>query len=257
MLEGHVEVRQDLAFGHQRNQLIDTRIRINVVQAHPDAEFGQCLAQLLQARLDRAAAIEAGTVLHIDAISARILRDDQQLAHAGLGQILRLLQHIADRPADQGPAQGRNDAEGATVIASFGNLQIGKVLRRELHTLRRHQTGEGIVWLRQMLMHMLKHFVGGMRAGDRQHLGMRAAHQILLGTQAAGNNHLAVLGQRLADRVKRLFNRRIDKAAGIDDDQIGTLVGRRNQIALRTQLGQNLLRIDQRLGTAQADKTYR
>ena len=44
VLEGDVEVRQDLALGHQRNDVVDMRIGIDVVQAHPDAELAQRLA---------------------------------------------------------------------------------------------------------------------------------------------------------------------------------------------------------------------
>ncbi len=105
VLERHVEVRQDLALGHQRDEVIDARVRIDVVQAHPDAEFGQRLAQFLQARLDRTPAEEAGAVFHIDAVGAGVLRDDQQLAHAGFGEVLRFGEHVADRPADERTAQ--------------------------------------------------------------------------------------------------------------------------------------------------------
>jgi hypothetical protein len=41
VLEGHVEVGQDLALGHQRNQVVDAGIGIDVVQAHPEAELAQ------------------------------------------------------------------------------------------------------------------------------------------------------------------------------------------------------------------------
>ena len=41
VLKRHIEIRQDFALRHQRDQLIDRRIRIDVMQAHPDAEFGQ------------------------------------------------------------------------------------------------------------------------------------------------------------------------------------------------------------------------
>jgi hypothetical protein len=39
VLEGHVEVGQDLALGHQRDEVVDAGIGIDVVQAHPDAEL--------------------------------------------------------------------------------------------------------------------------------------------------------------------------------------------------------------------------
>ena len=90
VLERHVEVGQDLAFGHQRQQVVDVRIRIDVVQAHPDAEFAERLAQVEQLGLHRPAAPEAGAVLDVDAVGAGVLRDDQQFLDAGLDQRLRL-----------------------------------------------------------------------------------------------------------------------------------------------------------------------
>ena len=145
MLEGYIEVRQDLALGHQRNHIIDRGIRVNVVQADPDAEAGQRLAQLLQARLDRLAAPEGGAVFEIDTIGAGVLRNDQNLFNASTGQIFRLGQHITNRSRNQRAAQRGDDAESAAMVAAFGNLKISKVIRRKAHALRRHQVGIGIV----------------------------------------------------------------------------------------------------------------
>ena len=131
------------------------------------------------------------------------------------------------------------------------------MLWRKLYALRRHQAGKWVMRLRQMRMHMLEHLVGGMWPGDRQHPWMRGADNILLRPQTTRNNYLAVFRQRLTDSVERFLNRRVDEAAGINDDQIGAFVGRRNQVALGTQLGKNLLGINQRLRAAQADKTHR
>ncbi len=38
VLERDVEVRQDLAVGHQRDHVVDVRVRVHVVHAHPHAE---------------------------------------------------------------------------------------------------------------------------------------------------------------------------------------------------------------------------
>src|SRR6185369_1953792 len=130
VLEGHIQVGQDLAFGHQRNDVIDRGVRVDVMQADPDAELGQRLAQLLEARLDRLAAPETGAVLDIDAVGAGVLRNDQDLFYAGPSQVLGLGQHVADRPRNQRATQRGDDAEGAAVVAAFGNLQVGEVVRR-------------------------------------------------------------------------------------------------------------------------------
>jgi hypothetical protein len=45
VLERHVEIGQHLALGHQRDHVVDVRVRIDVVQAHPHAELAQRLAR--------------------------------------------------------------------------------------------------------------------------------------------------------------------------------------------------------------------
>ena len=55
VLERHVEVGKDLALGHQRDHVVDVRIRIDVVQAHPDAELAERLAEVDDMRLQRLA----------------------------------------------------------------------------------------------------------------------------------------------------------------------------------------------------------
>ena len=56
---------------------------------------------------------------------------------------------------------------------------------------------------------------------------MRLAHDSppRLGAEAAGDDDLAVLGERLADRVERFGDRGVDEAAGVDDHQVGAGVG--------------------------------
>ena len=81
----------------------------------------------------------------------------------------------------------------------------------------------GSCGLRQVRVHRAHHFVGGVRAGDGQHARMGFPDDIALGAEAAGDDHLAVFGQRFADRIERFLDRGVDEAAGVDDDQIGVL----------------------------------
>ena len=60
MLEGHVEIGQNFSLGHQRNQVVDAGIGIDVVQAHPQAELAEFAAQFKEPGLDRPAGVEAG-----------------------------------------------------------------------------------------------------------------------------------------------------------------------------------------------------
>jgi len=61
-----------------------------------------------------------------------------------------------------------------------------------------------------------------MRAGDREHLGVHAAHEVAtvvagLRAQAAGDDDAAVFIQRFGDGVQAFLHRVVDEAAGVDD----------------------------------------
>ncbi len=77
---------------------------------------------------------------------------------------------------------------------------------------------------------------------------------VRLRPEAAGDDHLAVLGERLADGLERLVHRGIDEAAGIHDDEIGGAIAGRDLIPLGAQAREDAFGIDQGLGAAQADE---
>ena len=85
MLERDVQIRQNPSCVHDRNEVIDMRIGIEVMQAHPctmfSGQFAQRFRHLGDVCLDRTAAPESCPEFGIKAISARILRDDQQFLH--------------------------------------------------------------------------------------------------------------------------------------------------------------------------------
>ena len=259
MLQRHVQVRQQQAVGHQRDQRVHVRVGVHVMQAHPHAQLAQRAGQRQQVGAQRPTAVKAGAVFDVHAVGAGVLRDHQQLAHAGIDQRLGLGEHLADRPADQVAAQGRDDAEAAAVVAALGNLQVGVVRRRQAQALRRQQVDIGIVLARgrrrQVLLYRGDDLGVGMGSGHRQHARVAIQNLAGVGAQAAGDDDLAVLGQRLADGVERLLPGLVDEAAGVDHHQIraGVAVGQR--IAAAAQLGQDAFGIHQRLGTAKADKT--
>ena len=255
MLERHVEVRQHAPRRHQRQQLVDVRIRIDVVQSHPRAvrlgQPAQCVDQVEHPRLQRLAVPEAGAVANVDAVGTGVLADDQQLLHAGIEQALRFGQHVADRPRHQVAAHRRNDAERAAVVAAFADLQVRVVARRQLDALCRDQIGERVVRLRHMAVHRIHHLVRRVRAGDGKHVGVRLAHHVALRAQAAGDDHLAVGSQRIADRVEAFLHCVVDETAGVDDDEIGPVVGLGSGVALRGELREDQLGIGQGLRTTE------
>src|SRR5690606_1583344 len=73
VLERNVQVRQQAALPHQRHDVVDVRIRVDVMQAHPRVELRQAFAQCLHPRLVLRAAPFARRVFEIDAVGARVL----------------------------------------------------------------------------------------------------------------------------------------------------------------------------------------
>jgi hypothetical protein len=55
---------------------------------------------------------------------------------------------------------------------------------------------------------------------------MHLGDDAFLRAEAAGDDDPSVLGERFAYRVERLLDRRVDEAAGIDDDEVGVVIRR-------------------------------
>ena len=264
MLERDVEIRQQTAargvVGHQCNHVIHMRVRINVVQPHPCAvlggEISQRTRELSHLRAYRAPMPETGPIPNIDAIRARVLRDHEQLLHAGLQQSFGFDEHVADRSAHEIAAHRRDDAKRAAMIATFADLQIGVMLWGELDSLQWNEIDEWIMRLRQMRVHGCHHFVRRMRSCHCEHFRVRITDEFASAfrAQATGDDDFPVLRQRFADGVERFLDGRIDEAAGVDDDEIRAFVRRRNRVTLGAQLGDDPLGIDQGLRASERHK---
>jgi hypothetical protein len=83
---------------------------------------------------------------------------------------------------------------------------------------------------------------------------MGGLNHAFFGAQAAGDDNLAVLRQRFADGVQRLLDRRVDEAAGVDDDEIRAGVVGRGDVTLGPELGEDALRVYKCLGTAEGNE---
>ena len=255
MLEGHIQIGQYAPLGHERNDLIDARVGVDIVQPHPGPEFAQRSGQLEHPGTQRTPAPESGSVTDVNPVSTRILRDHQQLTHARAHQILGLGHHIANRAADQITAHLRDDAKGTAMVAAFRNLEIGVVPWRESYALWRHQALERIVPWWQVLMNRIEHFIGGMRPGHRQYPRKATRYHVAARAETTRHDDLAVFLQRLANGLERLGHGIIDEATGVDHHQIGAGVVRGNDITLCTQTGEDALGIDQCLRTTERYET--
>jgi hypothetical protein len=163
---------------------------------------------------------------------------------------------ITDRAADQFAAHGRDDAEAAAVVAAFGNLQVRVMTRGQLDPLRRHQIDQRVVieLRRGGVVDGIDHLLVLLRTGDGQHARMDIADHAFVHAHAAGDDHFAVLGQRLANGLEGFSLGAVDETAGVDHDHVSVLVGRNDLIAFHAQLGQDAFGIDQGLRATEADK---
>ena len=73
VLKRDVKIRQDFAFGHERDDFIDSGVRIDIVQTHPDTQFREGRAKFGHPGFNRATVPEATAIFHINAIGARVL----------------------------------------------------------------------------------------------------------------------------------------------------------------------------------------
>ena len=73
----------------------------------------------------------------VEAVAGRVLRHEDDLAHAARGEPPRLRHDVLDAPAAVPPAQGRDDAERAGVVAALADLHVGEPGRRRENARRR------------------------------------------------------------------------------------------------------------------------
>ena len=224
------------------------------MQAHPDAEARKRLAQLGEPRLDGRAAPRAFGIFQVHAIGARVLADDQEFLDALGRQRLGFRQHIAGGAARQGAAQGRNDAEGAGIVAAFGDFQIGVMRRRQAEPRARHKLQKRRMRGGGRYVDRVHDGVVLMRAGHGEHVREGLADALVLDAEAAGDDHAAIFGHGLADGFEAFGLRAIEKSTGVYHHDIGAVIAWGNRVALGAQARQNPLGIHQRLRAAKADK---
>ena len=176
VLERDVEIGEDLALGHQRDDLVDMRVGIDVVQPHPGAELAQSSRRGRGS--GRAPRRRARGWPHSAGRRRRRwcpARSPAARCTPASTSASASASTSAGRARDEVAAQLRDDAERAAIVAAFGDLQIGVVLRRQSQALRRHELEEGRVRRRHRLVHGLEHGVVLVRPGDRQDLRVHGA----------------------------------------------------------------------------------
>ena len=193
------------------------------MQAHPGIELAQFLRQFVEAGRQHRAVPVVHLVSAVCAVGSGILGDDEQFFHAVFHQVRRFAHDLPDGAALQAAAQVGDDAEGAFVVAAFGDFQVGVVAR------------------------------GEFEAGGGDEVEVRVVGR--LGQVFVHRDHFAVFADGFADGRERFGYGFVDEAAGVDDNEVGVVVVFADGVAVGADLREDAFGIDQRFRAAEADET--
>ena len=190
-----------------------------------------------------------------------VLRDEVDLARALQLEQLRLAHDFVERERAVLAAHERDRAERAAVVAAFADLEVAhvrQVARVEAHARMRDERRLGI-----------EHAAREQLGNEAVHLG-RAEEEVDLGELArelglVALDHASNGDDRLAravglaapgvdDRVDRLLLRRVDEAAGVDDDHVGVIELGRELTAVIREQREIALAVDRVLVAAKRDE---
>src|SRR5690606_38232346 len=150
-------------------------------------ELRQGFGQLGETGLDGAAIPEAAAELHVDAVGAGVLGNDQQFLHAGLYEALGFTHDVANGPAHEIGPHRVDDAEAAAVVAAFGDFQVVVVTWGQLHALRGNEVNVRVVLAprRSGFVHSTHHLFVLLGPGHSQDRGVNLANQAFFHPHAA------------------------------------------------------------------------
>ena len=138
VLQRHVDVAGDFGrFGNGLDEIIAPMRRVRVEQANPEDALD--LVQLTDERGKRLALAGINATARLRALLGPlvhaevggVLGDEIDLLHAAGDELTCFLDDALLRAAAMAATNARDDAEGARVVAAFGDLDVGHVLRRE------------------------------------------------------------------------------------------------------------------------------
>jgi hypothetical protein len=179
-----------------------------------------------------------------------VLRHQVELAHAACGQLLHLVDDRFLGTALNRTAQFRDNAERAFVGASFGNFDIGGIKGRGQNAIA------GRVKILRRLVRVVALFgtVGavqkmlqqGILFGAEQVIDFRDLLQEFFGMafrQASGNDQslastVRFVSGHFQNGIDRFLDRRLQKPAGVDDNDIRFRLVRRHLVARHPQVSE-------------------
>ena len=266
VLQRHVHVLDDprRPLGERREQLGRDAARIEVVHADPRRRFVEPRRGAQEPR-------EAVGEAEVAAVGGGVLRHE-----AGLGDPLpreapQLVEHVVERAGAHLAAEARDGAEGAGLVAPFGDLDVGAPRRADdaaARVGRGEQRARGAARGVERVDRREARREHARRRGDLVEaeqrvdlgdplgqLGAAALHEAAGGDDAPPRRAtLPLLGRQ--ERLDRLHAGGVDEGAGVDDEEVGVLrvlddFGAGRGEAAEDQLGVHLV-----LGAAEADQRY-
>jgi len=221
VLQRHVQVARDVRLRRQGvDQGLGEIARIGVVEPDPP---GRHLAERLQQF------VQLGAARQIMSVCGEVLRDQVELDRALRDQPVGLHHDVRDGPGALQPAQGRDDAERALVVAALGDLHVRRPARHRvaprraavrdvvgigddgavalaLEDLRDARVGRGPDEVIDLGHLLLEHVRVALREASRHHQRLAATSFLQLGV--------------LEDGVDRLLLGLPDEGAGVDQDHL-------------------------------------
>ena len=223
MLDGQVKVFADVVMGsHDIQQAPVGFIRIAIQHPQPvhPGDGGSLFHQIRQ----------GGMLLPVGAVAGGILGHQDMLPHALLRQAPDFLQNFLFPPGTVVPADQRNGAEGAAVVAPVANAGIGRVawggqhpvLLKEIELL----LAEGLLLPLQGIFDGIGQALVLVHAHQQVNLGDFLQQALFIALGQAARHHQQAAAPRLLvfghfqNRVDGFLLGGLDKAAGVHHQHV-------------------------------------
>jgi hypothetical protein len=252
VLKGHIHVRQNLPLRHHFNKAGDVGIGVGIMHPKPDLKPGEFLHKSV-----KIPSLMPGKprIPPVNAVGRGVLSHHQKFPDPAGNVVPGPGNKFLPRKGFQGPPKMRNNAEGAFIGTALGDFEISIVGRGKENPSGRHPPCRGFSGERKKPFHFLKHCGSAVGAGNGLHSGPGIQNKLPIRAEAARDYHIGTMLQSLADDIQRLFDRILDKAAGVNNHRVRILIGGADLIPLLHKKSDDVLGIHQILAAAQRNKS--
>ncbi len=254
VLKRDVDVLHDLGrVADGGNELVGQALGLQVQDAHPAVVGTHLLGHLAQQVSKR------GRAGQVAAPDARVLADEDDLAHAALKQVAHLGEDDVLGAREVTPADVGNRAERAEAVAAVRDLHVGEG-RLDGAGEVRHGLG-GVLDAQDVAKHVAD-LVLAVARDEGSHVGHLPLNLVAVARgdaaghdDRAGDAALKLLGHQGQRQLDALFHGAHQEGAGVDDDDVGSVrVIDDGQGRIGFDEGAHAVGIDLVLGASQGDE---